>query len=167
MKKILAYLLVLVSLMTLFCGMASADTTFSKTTTASVTAPVEITDLDDGTVNTCIMAVAVLRVTATCKYEGNSPLYPVAAWASDTFIGVTNGGGTAVRRGEPSESTQTGYEGGKRAVVEHHYTVTIEATYAPRGSKKINTQGQIIYDFGSKTNTVIKTVQTIIQFYRR
>ena len=43
MKKILAYLLVLVSLMTLFCGTASAETTFTRSGFAGVYAPIEVT----------------------------------------------------------------------------------------------------------------------------
>lgn len=45
MKKILAYLLVLVSLMTLFCGTASAEITFSKKGSAGVYADIVMTNL--------------------------------------------------------------------------------------------------------------------------
>lgn len=167
MKKILAYLLVLVSLMMLFCGTASADTTFTRSGFAGVYAPIEVTNLDNGSVATQTTCVATLYVTATCKYEGNNPLYPVAAWASRTRMGVTSAGGSVIRIGEPSESTRTGYEGGKRAIIEHYYTVTLRATYAPRGSKGTNDDGNIEFHYGSKTSAVTQTVQTKIQFYRR
>ncbi len=45
MKKILAYLLVLVSLMTLFCGTAGAEITFSKSGSAGIHVPIDITNL--------------------------------------------------------------------------------------------------------------------------
>ena len=167
MKKILAYLLVLVSVMTLFCGTASAETTFSKTGFAGVHAEIEVTDLDDGSVETRTTCVATLRVTVTCRYEGNNPIYPVAAWASSTSMGVTAAGGSVVRVDQPSESTRTGYEGGKRAIVEHYYTATLRATYAPRGSKGTNDDGEIEYHYGSKTKIKMQTVQTQVQFYRR
>lgn len=167
MKKILAYLLVLVSLMTLFCGTASADTTFSKTGSAGVYGDIEVTNLDDGSVETRSTRVATLIVTATCKYEGNNPLYPVAAWASSVNMGVTSAGGSVVRIGQPSERTYTGYEGGKRSIVEHYYTATLRATYAPRGSKGTNDDGKIEYHYGSKTSMATQTVQTQLYFYRR
>lgn len=79
MKKILAYLLVLVSLMTLFCGTASAEITFSKKGSAGVYADIVMTNLDSGATETRRTCVATLNVTATCRYEGNNPIYPVAA----------------------------------------------------------------------------------------
>jgi hypothetical protein len=167
MKKILAYLLVLVSLMTLFCGTAGAEITFSKTGSAGVYGDIKVTNLDDGSVETRRTCVASLIVTATCKYEGNNPIYPVAAWASKVNMGVTSAGGSVVRIGEPSERTYTGYEGGKRSIIEHYYTATLKATYAPRGSKGTNDNGKIEYHYGSKTSTVTQTVQTQLQFYRR
>lgn len=167
MKKILAYLLVLVSLMTLFCGTAGAEITFSKSGSAGIHVPIDITNLDDGTVETRTTRVATLHVVATCKYEGNTTLYPVAAWATRVYTTVSAAGGSAIRRGEPSESTYTGYEGGKRSLVEHYYFSKVEAIYAPRGSKGTNDDGEIEYHYGSRTSMITQWLQTQIQFYRR
>lgn len=167
MKKILAYLLVLVSLMTLFCGTASAETTFSQGGSAGIHVPILVTDLKDGSVEPKPTCVATLHVVATCKYEGNTTLYPVAAWSILAYPTVSAAGGTAVRRGEPTESTKTFYEGGKRSIVEHYYTATIEATYAARGSKGVDDEGKTVYIYGSKTETIVKSLQTKICFYRR
>lgn len=167
MKKILAYLLVLVSLMTLFCGTAGAEITFSNSSAQGIYVDVTVTNLDNGVVSVEKKCAATWRVTATCRYEGNNPIYPVAAWASKVNMGVTSAGGSVVRIGEPSERTYTGYEGGKRSIIEHYYTATLKATYAPRGSKGTNDNGKIEYHYGSKTSTVTQTVQTQLQFYRR
>ena len=120
MKKILAYMLVIVSLMTLFCGTAGAETTFSNSSAQSIYVDVNVTDLDTGVVGTEKKCAAIWRVTATCKYEGNNPIYPVAAWASSVTSSVGVAGGSTVRNGQPSERTQTFYEGGKRAIIEHN-----------------------------------------------
>lgn len=50
MKKILAYLLVLVSLMTLFCGTAGAEITFSNSSAQGIYVDVTVTNLDNGVV---------------------------------------------------------------------------------------------------------------------
>lgn len=167
MKKILAYLLVLVSLMTLFCGTASAEITFSKKGSAGVYADIVMTNLDSGATETRRTRVATLNVTATCRYEGNNPIYPVAAWASSVNTEVTSAGGSVVRVGQPYETTYTGYEGGKRSLVEHCYYATLKATYAPRGSMGVDEKGQIVYLYGSKTETATQNLSTKIQFYRR
>lgn len=167
MKKILAYLLVLVSLMTLFCGTASADTTFTGSATQGIYVDVTMTNLDNGVVSVEKKCAATWRVTATCKYEGNNPLYPVAAWASNVSPSVGVAGGSTARNGEPHESTQTFYEGGKRSIVEHYYTCSTITTYAPAASKRTNDNGTVQYLYGNTTSVITKTVNTIIRFYRR
>lgn len=167
MKKILAYLLVLVSLMTLFCGTAGAEITFSNSSAQGIYVDVTVTNLDNGVVSVEKKCAATCRVTATCRYEGNNPIYPVAAWASNVTPSVGVAGGSTARNGQPHESTRTFYEGGKRAIVEHYYTCPTITTYASAASKRTNEDGTVQYFYGSKTSTVTKTIQTIIKFYRR
>ena len=70
MKKILAYLLVLVSLMTLFCGTASAEEIYRTGTTGNYyQANVVVTNLTTGKSKEELIGIANWVVTVTCKYE--------------------------------------------------------------------------------------------------
>lgn len=174
MKKILAYLLVLVSLMTLFCGTAGAEETgakeiyFTNSDANAYFATVTVTDLSNGKSKDERIYMGYWMVTATCKYEQTkNSIAPLAAWASSVVSGTYNAGGDTRRVGEPSESTRTFYEGLNRYMVEHYYTCSMVMNHASYASKYDSNTSFDKYSYGPKTSVYGGLINTKIQFLRK
>lgn len=169
MKKILAYLLVLVSLMTLFCGTASAEEIYRTGTTGNYyQANVVVTNLTTGKSKEELIGIANWVVTVTCKYEqGNNEICPLAAWASKVAGSVSYAGGNTYRDGEASESTHTYYEGGRRSLLEHSYSCTVAITYAQYASKMDDNTTKDKYNYGSRSTPTTRKISTLIKFRRQ
>lgn len=175
MKKILAYLLVLVSLMTLFCGTAGAEeeNTVSYSSIAgiaSILASVSVKNVATGVTKNESLYIAHWTVVATCRYEGENNAdgtvtkYPRSAWASNVYGNVTTAGGVINRIGEPSESTETSYVGAKPATIIYYYKCKLLITYAPTAWKANDVVTQNSYHYGSITARRTADINTKITF---
>ena len=169
MKKILAYLLVLVSLMTLFCGTAGADEIYyTSRAVNSYYEKVNVTNLSTGKTVQEKIAIGFWTVEATCKYEqGNNMISPLAAWASSVTGTTYNAGGGTDRVGKPSESTRTFYEGLNRSKLEHYYTCSMIMYYAENASKYDSSVPYSKYSYGPKTSPHEGIINTMIEFLRK
>ena len=174
MKKILAYILVIVSLMTLFCGTAGAEETeakeiyFTNSASNAYYKTITVTDLSSGKTIKERIYIGSWRVVATCKYEqGNNTIYPVAAWASSVSGSTANAGGTTKLAGEPHETTETYYEGLNRYMVEHCYICAITINYASYASRYDSNTTANKYSYGAKTSVYDGKLNTKIQFMRK
>lgn len=178
MKKILAYLLVLVSVMTLFCGTAGAEEEkeVSYSSIAGISsfyATATVTNVSTRVVKSETVYIAHWNVVATCRYEaeknedGSVTKYSAAAWASKVYGTVTNAGGVINRVGEPSESTETSYVGGRRSAITYHYSCRFLITYAPTAWKDNDAATQNSYHFGAITARINQRADAKITFERQ
>lgn len=128
MKKILAYLLVLVSLMTLFCGTAgAADNSMDKNGYATTYVSMLVYDTDAKAAKYENVPVGCWTVVGRCYYATSDgrTYYPESASVQKATFSPYKGGISSTTTAQYQSSTSQIMENGKRTQVSLHYSCPI------------------------------------------
>lgn len=138
MKKILAYLLVLVSLMTLFCGTAgAADNSMDKNGYATTYVSMLVYDTDAKAAKYENVPVGCWTVVGRCYYATSDgrTYYPESASVQKATFSPYKGGISSTTTAQYQSSTSQIMENGKRTQVSLHYSCPILVKHYTNASK--------------------------------
>lgn len=169
MKKILAYLLVLVSLMTLFCGTAgAADNSMDKNGYATTYVSMLVYDTDAKAAKYENVPVGCWTVVGRCYYATSDgrTYYPESASVQKATFSPYKGGISSTTTAQYQSSTSQIMENGKRTQVSLHYSCPILVKHYTNASKQNAkaTYSEYIYSTNITTTSLQST--TTIYFYR-
>lgn len=139
MKKILAYLLVLVSLMTLFCGTAgAADNSMDKNGYATTYVSMLVYDTDAKAAKYENVPVGCWTVVGRCYYATSDgrTYYPESASVQKATFSPYEGGISSTTTAQYQSSTSQIMENGKRTQVSLHYSCPILVKHYTNASKQ-------------------------------
>lgn len=139
MKKILAYLLVLVSLMTLFCGTAgAADNSMDKNGYATTYVSMLVYDTDAKAAKYENVPVGCWTVVGRCYYATSDgrTYYPESASVQKATFSPYKGGISSTTTAQYQSSTSQIMENGKRTQVSLHYSCPILVKHYTNASKQ-------------------------------
>lgn len=169
MKKILAYLLVLVSLMTLFCGTAgAADNSMDKNGYATTYVSMLVYDTDAKAAKYENVPVGCWTVVGRCYYATSDgrTYYPESASVQKATFSPYKGGISSTTTAQYQSSTSQIMENGKRTQVSLHYSCPILVKHYTNALKQNAkaTYSEYIYSTNITTTSLQST--TTIYFYR-
>lgn len=166
MKKILAYLLVLVSLMTLFCGTAgAADNSMDKNGYATTYVSMLVYDTDAKAAKYENVPVGCWTVVGRCYYATSDgrTYYPESASVQKATFSPYKGGISSTTTAQYQSSTSQIMENGKRTQVSLHYSCPILVKHYTNASKQNAkaTYSEYIYSTNITTTSLQSTQQSI------
>lgn len=169
MKKILAYLLVLVSLMTLFCGTASAaNNSMDKESysTAYVSIPVFSRLSQVSTVET--IAAGSWTTIGRCYYVtyGANIYYPESASMQGFSFSAYNAGHSGHPDAQYQSSTEERLENGKRVQVTLHFSCPVSVIHAMNATKEDYSTPPAQYEYVKILTVTHQQLSTTTNFYR-
>lgn len=147
MKKILAYLLVLVSLMTLFCGTAgAADNSMDKNGYATTYVSMLVYDTDAKAAKYENVPVGCWTVVGRCYYATSDgrTYYPESASVQKATFSPYKGGISSTTTAQYQSSTSQIMENGKRTQVSLHYSCPILVKHYTNASKQNTSTPRIL-----------------------
>lgn len=169
MKKILAYLLVLVSLMTLFCGTAGADgSSMDKRGYAITYVSMPVYNVDDKTTSYESVAVGCWTVVGRCYYTTSDgrTYHPESASVQKATFSPYKGGISSTTTAQYQSSTSQIMENGKRVQVSLRYSCPITVLHYTNAAKQNAKATYSEYTYSTNTTTTSLQSGTIIYFYR-
>lgn len=169
MKKILAYLLVLVSLMTLFCGTAgAANNSMDKEgfSIAYVSIPVYSRASMMSTVET--VTAGRWNVVGRCYYDtfGSNIYYPESANVRSFSFSAYNAGVDGHPTAQYQSSTGERLENGKRVQVMLYWSCDVTIKHSTNATKENSETDMSKYEYAKVYTTKQQHPSTTINFYR-
>lgn len=169
MKKILAYLLVLVSLMTLFCGTASAAyTSMEKEGYAILAVNMDVYNVTTKLTKSERVPVGAWYVEGSCEYstpDGRS-YYPDSAKVLSVNFYPYKGGDSSSMLEQYRSSTSETIENGKRVQLALHYACLVSIRYYNGASKQSSYDQYYDYTYSLNAITTSMNSATTIYFNR-